>query len=329
MTKLEHLISVLTTNHVYIQTHNFPDPDAVASAFGLQRLLAAKNVKSTICYDGKIDRPNIKNMIKLFNIEIIYVGDAYELTEDDEIILVDSQKGNGNISDITGNEIACIDHHPTTTNQEYLFFDIRDDIGSCSSIIASYFEENDIEMDEDVAEALLYGIKMDTADMVRGVSKLDLDMFYKLFLVTDRKKIASLDSAVLQLSDLKAFASAMGSIYIEENVAFADTGNNCPEALIATIADFMLEIEDVEMAVVYSEKRTGIKLSVRCTKNSGINAGIAVMKSVEGIGTGGGHSSMAGGFIPTKEDMDVEDKVILLDKIRSRIMENTVEHSRQ
>ncbi len=32
-------------------------------------------------------------------------------------------------------------------------------------------------MPADVATALLYGIKMDTADMRRGVSQLDLDMF--------------------------------------------------------------------------------------------------------------------------------------------------------
>ena len=31
-----------------------------------------------------------------------------------------------------------------------------------------------------MATALLYGIKVDTADMKRGVTQLDLDMFYSL-----------------------------------------------------------------------------------------------------------------------------------------------------
>ena len=39
MTKLDELVTQINREHVYIQTHNFPDPDAIASAFGLQELL--------------------------------------------------------------------------------------------------------------------------------------------------------------------------------------------------------------------------------------------------------------------------------------------------
>ena len=56
MTKLDELVSVINVEHIYIQTHNFPDPDAISSAFGLQNLLFFKGIKSTICYKGKIDR---------------------------------------------------------------------------------------------------------------------------------------------------------------------------------------------------------------------------------------------------------------------------------
>ena len=38
MTKLDELVTQINREHVYIQTHNFPDPDAIASAFGLQEL---------------------------------------------------------------------------------------------------------------------------------------------------------------------------------------------------------------------------------------------------------------------------------------------------
>ena len=40
MTKLDELVTQINREHVYIQTHNFPDPDAIASAFGLQELLS-------------------------------------------------------------------------------------------------------------------------------------------------------------------------------------------------------------------------------------------------------------------------------------------------
>ncbi len=32
MTKLQELLKQINRKHVYIQTHNFPDPDAIASA---------------------------------------------------------------------------------------------------------------------------------------------------------------------------------------------------------------------------------------------------------------------------------------------------------
>ena len=39
MSKFCNIIENITSKHVYIQTHNFPDADAIASAFGLSVLL--------------------------------------------------------------------------------------------------------------------------------------------------------------------------------------------------------------------------------------------------------------------------------------------------
>lgn len=321
MTILDKLVSVINSKHVYIQTHNFPDPDAISSAFGLQKLLLARNISSTICYRGKIDRNNIKKMLELFNIEVSNVDDIENLTETDEVILIDAQKGNGNTDDIIGDEIGCIDHHPYNNNSTYKFKDIRKNVGACASIIASYFIENNISMEKNVAEALLYGIKIDTADMTRGVSKLDLDMFYELFQYSDRKKINTLESEVLSLEDLKAFGSAIESIFISDNVSFANTGNNCPEALIATVADFMLEIVNINVAMVYSIKETGIKFSVRCTKNSGINAGKLIIEALNDIGTGGGHSVMAGGFVPYNERICKDMTQDIVNTVKDKFLE--------
>ena len=46
MSELKDLIELCGNRPVYIQTHNFPDPDAIASAFGLQRLLGIYGVES-------------------------------------------------------------------------------------------------------------------------------------------------------------------------------------------------------------------------------------------------------------------------------------------
>ena len=103
MKKIDEVIAHIKYSHVYIQTHNFPDPDAISSAFGLQKLLAHKNIDATICYKGKIDRYNTLKLIELLEIHLENLEKIEaDLEEDDEVILVDAQKGNSNIIDMTG-----------------------------------------------------------------------------------------------------------------------------------------------------------------------------------------------------------------------------------
>ena len=52
--KWKQLIDVLKGKRVFLQTHNFPDPDALASAYGMQVFLKANGIASTICYAGFI-----------------------------------------------------------------------------------------------------------------------------------------------------------------------------------------------------------------------------------------------------------------------------------
>ena len=105
MTALERLVEVITNPKVYIQTHNYPDQDALASAYGLQELLRHKGIESVICYQGEIDKANTVTMIEELGLELYDVDDL-PITPEDEIILVDGQKGNVNLEDLVGNEIA-------------------------------------------------------------------------------------------------------------------------------------------------------------------------------------------------------------------------------
>lgn len=321
MTRLEELITYINRKHVYIQTHNFPDPDAIASACGLQYLLKKKGIESTICYKGKIDRYSTGKMIELLHIELEEIENLEDtLSDKDEVILVDAQKGNSNIINITGDEIICVDHHPVYEKYAYRFSDIRPGIGACSTIIASYFFENDIPMTKEIATALTFGIRMDTQKLSRGVAKLDMEMLYRMFDLCDQDMIHLLENSNLYFEDLIAYSKAISSIEVFENISFADTGENCPEALIASISDFMLALVEVSFSVVYSRKEEGIKLSVRSERPQ-LDAGKIVGAALKGIGSGGGHATMAGGFVPFNGTDREED--LLVQSIRERFI-NTI-----
>ena len=70
MPDIRNLLPFLKGRSVYIQTHNFPDPDAIASAYGLKQLLKNFDVDTTLCFEGKIDKLSATKMLDAFGIEM-------------------------------------------------------------------------------------------------------------------------------------------------------------------------------------------------------------------------------------------------------------------
>ena len=290
------LVKTLTDHTVYIQTHNFPDPDAIASAFGLQNFLAYHGVPSTLCYDGKIDRLSVKKMLETFGIAMFSKNDVPDMTEDDYIVLVDSQKKNSNVTDLIGDEVACIDHHPIFFPYNYLYQDIRP-VGSCSCLIASYFQSTDTPISPKCAAALAYGIKMDTADFTRGTTALDTEMLSFLFVHADWDLVSGMYYNTMEFNDLQAYGAAIQNIQIFDRTGFAYIPFNCAPALIAIISDFILSLDVVDIAIIYALQTEGIRFSVR-SEQKRIHAGNLIARVLKPYGDGGGHPSMAGGMIP-------------------------------
>ena len=109
-------------------------------------------------------------MLDNFGIQVKGGQPKGALPEDACVVLVDSQNQNSNVTDIGGQKSACIDHHPVHHECEYAYRDIRK-TGACATIVASYFVEDGIIPKPNVAAALAYAIKMDTADFTRGTTQ--------------------------------------------------------------------------------------------------------------------------------------------------------------
>lgn len=299
MIHLSGLIQLCHGHHMYIQTHNFPDPDAIASAFGLQRLLSAYGVESTLCYDGRIDKLSASKMLETFHIQMLpYESLISEIKETDRIICVDTQKHGGNVTDFIGDEVACIDHHPTYVPIGYQYQDVRI-TGACATLIAEYYKLSGKEPDRDTATALLYGLKMDTLQFTRGVTELDVEMFRFLFPFCDQEKLSALERNNMELADLSAYGAAIENIELYHTVGFSWIPFSCPDAMIAILSDFILSLVEVEVAVVAAFREDGVKLSVR-SEDPAVSAGDLIHEALKNVGNGGGHATMGGGFIGKK-----------------------------
>ena len=296
MSKITDLIELCQGHSVYIQTHNFPDPDAIATAFGLQKLLEEYGITSSLCYDGRIDKLSASKMLDTFQIQLLpYECLTADMKETDPIICVDTQKHAGNITDFVGDEVACIDHHPTFVPIEYRYQDVRI-TGACATLIAEYYALLGKTPGKDVATALLYGMKMDTLQFTRGVTELDIQMFGFLFPCCDQETLAALERNNMEFADLKAYGTAIQNIELYDKTGFSCVPFPCPDALIAILSDFILTLIEVEVAVVASFREDGVKLSVR-SEDPNVHAGDLLHEALRDIGSGGGHAFMGGGFI--------------------------------
>lgn len=283
-------------DEVFLQPHNVPDPDAIASCFGLQTLLALRDVKSVIVYENEIEKANSIKMLNLFGIEMRPAGSVITLGAEDWVVLVDAQKGNSNLTDLATDEVACIDHHEYQGNKGYRFEDIRPEAGSCSAIIADYYFEAGIVPEPKVATALLYGIFMDTDNLTRGVDNLDIDMFYKLYNHCEMDLIGELKGNQISRKDLDLYADAFKTVEIYEELGFLRL-ESANDSLLGTASDMVLTIAGVNIVIAYSLRADGVKFSTRSI-SSEIKANNLIRFILEGIGFGGGHDTMAGGFLP-------------------------------
>ena len=300
-TKLDILVDILkdAPDEVFIQPHNVPDPDAIAASLGMYYLLDIRGIKKlAIVYDQEIEKANSLRMLEMFNVPIIRAADAVTLGTEDWAVLVDAQKGNANITDLPTDEVAVIDHHEYIGNMGYRFEDVRPGVGSCSSIVTEWFFENNIEPPRIVATALLYGILMDTDNLTRSASEFDIEMFYRLYKLSDIDMIVELKGNEISVSDLDLYAEAFKTVEIYDELAFLRL-RNVNDSLLGSAGDIVINVAGVNIAVAYAVRENGIKLSVR-TKLSKIKANDIVRYLVEGCGVGGGHDNMAGGFIPTE-----------------------------
>jgi len=297
-TKLDKLVEILkdAPDEVFIQPHNVPDPDAIASSLGMYYLLSQRGIKKlSIVYDQEIEKANSLKMLELFNVPVTQAAKAATLGAEDWAVLIDSQKGNSNITDLPTEEVAVIDHHEYCGDMGYRFTDVRPEAGSCSAIIADWFYENNIEPPKLVATALLYGIFMDTDNLTRGVSELDIEMFYRLYGLSDINLIVELKGNEISINDLELYAEAFKTVEIYDEIAFLRL-TNVNDSLLGAAGDIVIGVSGVEIVAAYAIRENGIKLSVRST-NRKIKANELVKYLVEGCGVGGGHDNMAGGFI--------------------------------
>ncbi|MDH4122283.1 MAG: DHHA1 domain-containing protein [Deltaproteobacteria bacterium] len=279
---------------VFIQAHNFPDHDAVCAAYGLQDLFRQQGIPTLLVYDGEIERDSLRKVIHQLRINIRKAAE-YNLRDEHKIIIVDGCKGNKNVTDLVGEEIAVIDHHQSTSPDDVTFSDIRHH-GSCSTLIQGYFVELGLEPSKKAATCLMIGLNMDTALLTRGVTQEDLNAFLYLYTRADMTMVNNILRNQIQTKDLLFYQHALTQVRVADRVAFCYFAEGCNQNLLGILGDFFLALEEVDFVALCARNGNVVNFSLRSEIDEW-NASTIIQQVLEGKGFGGGHADMAGGII--------------------------------
>ncbi len=306
--KLERLREVCDgVKKVGIILYANPDPDALASALALKKILEAVGRAITIGYTGVIGRPENASMIRQLKIPAFPVGEG-EAARSDVIALVDSQPQFFTDFNLPRCDIV-IDHHPLPDAIEADFVDIRPDYLATSSIMTEYLKVAGVRPAMNLASALFYGIKTDTRNFMGDLSRGDEEAIRWLRSRADRDIVSRIEFSQFSAEGLDYFSIALVRRRYFNGVMFSHLGPVPFFDVCVQVADFLIRVENVSWALVSGVAGETLVIVFR---NDGLkkDAGYLARAAFGGLGSAGGHKSM--GRAEIKQD-DLPNGLLLSD----------------
>ena len=279
------------------------DPDAIASAMAIRRLLWHKVANIAIGHINAIKRPDNLAMIRLLGVKMTHV-DNIDAAQYNRIVIVDSQPDhNKAFAKFTPHVV--IDHHPDT-RVKAAFVDIRPKYGATASIMTEYLRAARIKPSVKLATGLFHAIKTDTSDFERQTLIEDVRAFQFLFRHANAHLARKIEQAELKLDFLKYYKTALQDMRLRKNKVYAHLGQVSSPDVCVLIADFFMRVQSVTWSIISG---THDKILTIILRNDGIrkNAGTVAAKGFGQIGSAGGHKSMARAEISLTDLKEIVD----------------------
>ncbi len=283
-----------------IVCHNNPDPDCLASALALGRIAADAGIDERhIFYSGDISHQQNRAFVNLLDIDLQPFKPAVveNRAEGSLLAFVDhSAPGSNNrVPPETPVDIV-IDHHPAD-EIEARFVDHREDSGATATILTEYIRTLEIDLDTSLATALLFAIRRETLNFLRGTTRGEYDAAAYLHDHVDNDLLQTLSNPSVSGATLDAIATAINNRMTTSAVLISHVGRTTERDALPQATDYLATLEGVDTAIVFGIVEDSIHLSARST-DARINLGNILEDAFGDVGSAGGHHEMAGSEIP-------------------------------
>jgi nanoRNase/pAp phosphatase (c-di-AMP/oligoRNAs hydrolase) len=306
----EHVRSKGDAGRWLVLTHDHPDPDALASAMGLTKVLRGMGRRATAAYGGIIGRAENREMVRALKMKVSHVK-TLQLSRFRHFALVDTQPGTGNNQLPPGvvPEIV-LDHHPRRqASRGVPLLDIRPAYGATATMVAEYLLASGMRITAHEATALVYAIRTETRDFGREASGPDKAVYDQLLPRVRKEDLARIQHPRLPLSYFALLRQALERLAGVDNLVLSHLPEVTQPDIVPEIADLLLRMDGKTWSLCTGTHGDRIYLSLRTTKPRA-DAGKIMRRLVSPTGRGGGHGSMAGGWVPRTADVERQQQRI-------------------
>ena len=294
--KARNLADVIddTDDRMAILIHRSPDPDSIASAAALQEIVASRDVEADIIYEGEIGHQENRAFVNLLGIELT-PGTDVDFDDYDTVALVDYAKGG---EPAVGNIDVVIDHFEHDDDGvEAEFTDVRPNVSATSTVLTKYVQELDLTLSEEVATALLYGIRAETLDFKRDTTPADLTAAAYLYPFADHDTLEQVESPSMSPETLDVLAEAIRNREVSGSHLVSNAGFIRDRDALAQAAQHLLNLEGITTTAVFAIADDTIYLAAK-SKDIRMNIGRVLEDAFGEMGEAKGHSTDASVEIP-------------------------------
>jgi nanoRNase/pAp phosphatase (c-di-AMP/oligoRNAs hydrolase) len=244
-----------------IVMQDYPDPDAISSAWAHKMIAAKFGIECDIVYEGRISHQENLALVQLTDIDLVRYSEGDDLKQYKHTVFVDNQGTTSRLTDrfadIGVAPLVIVDHHEIQDRIEAVFTDIRK-IGATATIYTEYIREGLLELKKAdskfqmLATSLMHGIRSETASLIRaGVEEMEAATFLTEFI--EHSMLEDILSVKRSKQVMDVIRLALGNREIRDNYSISGVGylrvedrDSIPQA-----ADFLLSEENAHTAIVY------------------------------------------------------------------------------
>lgn len=288
------------------------DPDSLACALAIKRLLRYRVKNVTIAHPNEIRRMNNVTMVERLKIPLERLKNV-KVDDYQKKVIVDSQPGHLPCFDKIDFNVI-IDHHPVSGDWQADYIDIRPDYGAASTMLVEYLRAAKMKPSVALATALFYAIKVDTQNFEHAANTADGISFRYLFNIANRNLVRKFELTDLRKSELKYFNIALNELKYSKRRYYSHLGKVRSPDVLVIVADFLNHVGEIDWVFVSGIHGEKLVVIFRCDGYRK-SAGKLASKIFGAVGSAGGHKEAARAEVPLK-NLELGDKEFTSDTLK-------------